>query len=69
MADKTKIKYADLEVGELKKLLLELKEKLRAMRINQVVGSNFDLGEYRRSKKSIAQINTILTLKARKEAK
>ena len=69
MADKTKIKYADLEVGELKKLLLELKEKLRAMRINQVVGGNFDLGEYRRSKKSIAQINTILTLKARKEAK
>lgn len=69
MAEKTKKKYADLQVSELKKLLVELKEKLRAMRVDRVVGSNFDLGEYRRSKKSIAQINTILTLKARKEGK
>lgn len=65
MAEKTN--YMELEAVELNKLRVELKQKLRAMRFEQVIGSSFNLGEFRKAKQDIARINTVLTLKARKE--
>lgn len=50
----------DLTVKDLISTRDDLKKKLREVRFEKVVGSNFSSSEYRKARKKIARINTIL---------
>jgi large subunit ribosomal protein L29 len=58
MADKTN--YREMEEKELRKIRDEHKAKLRELRFEKVIGSNFNLTEYKQAKRDIARINTLL---------
>lgn len=53
--------YRELGQKELVKLKEELKQKNRESRFEKVIGSNFKPSDYRKAKREIARINTILT--------
>jgi len=53
-------KINELSVNELKKLLIEYKNKLREMRVENAIGGGMNLNEYKKTKKDVARINTIL---------
>lgn len=58
MADKKN--FREMGDKELAQLVVEYKEKLREMRFEKVIGSNFNISEYKKTKRDIARIKTIL---------
>mgnify|MGYP001556063007 CR=1 FL=1 len=60
MADKKATNYRELSDKELLKVLSELKGHLREARFEKILGSNFSFGEYKKTKKDVARIKTIL---------
>ncbi len=55
-----KANYREFTNKELISLKDELKSKMKDMRVEKVIGSNFNISEYKKAKKDIARINTIL---------
>jgi len=53
--------YRELGQKELVKLKEEFKQKNRESRFEKIIGSNFKSSDYRKAKREIARINTILT--------
>ncbi|HOJ50031.1 MAG TPA: 50S ribosomal protein L29 [Spirochaetota bacterium] len=53
-------KLKELSINELKKLLIEYKTKLKDMRVENTIGGGVNLSEYKKIKKDVARIYTIL---------
>lgn len=53
--------YRELGQKELLKTKEELKAKIRESRFESIIGSNFKPSDFRKTKREIARINTILT--------
>jgi len=53
-------KLKELSINELKKLLIEYKTKLKDMRVENTIGGGDNLSEYKKIKKDVARIYTIL---------
>ncbi len=56
-----KANFRELSEKELSTKRAELKSHMKDMRVERVIGSNFNLAEYKQAKKDIARINTLLT--------
>jgi len=55
-----KANFTELSTKELLKIKEEMKAKMKNMRVDRVTGSNFNLAEFKKAKKDVARINTIL---------
>lgn len=55
-----KANFTELGTKELLKIKEEMKAKMKGMRVDRVTGSNFNLAEFKKAKKDVARINTIL---------
>lgn len=63
MAKVKKENYEKLTLADLNKLVNDLKSDLREMRFNRVLGSNFNLVDFRVVKKKLARVLTALRQK------
>ncbi|HCL57332.1 MAG TPA: 50S ribosomal protein L29 [Spirochaetia bacterium] len=57
---KGKTNFRELPVKELDKMHNDMKKKQRESRVEKVTGSNFNPSEYKKERRDIARIKTIL---------